>query len=264
VPKLRFDIENDNFDLLFAKLAENMGPLEKSQLPKELMFKMFRRGAVYDAKSSNKLGLAGKMYVLLKALNKRWILMVEDEKEGMTEGEFLAWKASLKKGGNTVEEAGKLISHGDFCLAGKELMDTYGRMNSLSVSPAYNFLIQNKNQKNTKIGEYKTQMEYICRFLSFYESQKKKWVMSIGIGMPEFLVLIFLYHGREMVSSQIYKEVYKYAYNASGTQIRLAFGSLQRKGLVDKIGRSKGVKLRITALGIAMANDIISKYAVNC
>jgi hypothetical protein len=241
-----------------------MGPLEKSQLPKELMFKMFRRGAVYDAKSSNKLGLAGKLYVLLKSLNKRWILMVEDEKEGMTEGEFLAWKTALKKGGNTVEEGGKLISRGEFVLAGKELMDTYGRLNSLSVSPAFNFLIRNKNQKNSKIAEYKAQMEYLCRFLCFYESNKKKWVMNIGIGMPEFLVLIFIYHGKETVSSQIYKEVYKYAYNASGTQIRLAFGSLQRKGLVDKTGRSKGAKLRITPLGISMVNDIISKYAVNC
>lgn len=264
MPKLRFDIECDNFDLLFAKLAENMGPLEKSQLPKELMFKMFRRGAIYDAKSSNKLGIAGKMYVLLKSLNKRWILLVEDDKDGMTEGEFLAWKASLKKGGNTIEEAGKLISRGEFALGGKELMDTYGRLNSLSISPAFNFLVKNKNQKNTKIGEYKSQMEYLCRFLSFYESQKKKWVMSIGVSMPEFLVLIFIYHGREVVSAQIHKEVYKYAYNSSSTQIKLAFGSLQRKGLVEKIGLNKGCKIKITAKGADMVNTIISQHAVNC
>jgi len=241
-----------------------MGPLEKSQLPKELMFKMFRRGAVYDAKSSNKLGLAGKLYVMLKSLNKRWILMVEDEKLGLSEGEFLAWKTGLKKEGNTIEEAGKLVSRGEFVLAGKELMDTYGRLNFLSVSPAFNFLVKNKNQKNSKIAEYKMQMEYLCRFLCFYEANKKRWVMNIGVSMPEFLVLIFIYHGGEVVSSQIHKEVYKYAYNSSSTQIKLAFGSLQRKGLVDKIGRSKGVKIRITPLGTAMVNDIISKYAVNC
>ena len=240
-----------------------MGPLEKSQLPKELMFKMFRRGAVYDAKSSNKLGIAGKMYVLVKSLNKRWIFLVEDDKEGMTEGEFLAWKASLKKGGNTVEEGGKLISRGEFALGSKELMDTYGRLNNLSVSSAYTFLVRNKNQNKSKTAEYKSQMEYLCRFLSFYEAQKKKWVMSIGVSMPEFLVLIFIYHGREVVSSQIHKEVYKYAYNSSTTQIKLAFGSLQRKGLIEKIGRSKGVKIRITGLGSSMVNDIVSKYAVN-
>lgn len=241
-----------------------MGPAEKSQLPKEILFKLFRRGATYDAKSTSKVGFLAKLYVLLKSLNKRWILLVEDQDRGMTEGEFLALKASLRRGENTIEAAGMLISSGTFVLGGKELMDAFGRLNNLSISPAYNFLVKNKNHKNTKIGEYKAQMEYICRFLSFYESKKKKWVMSIGVSMPEFLVLTYIYHGREVVSAQIHKEVYKYAYNSSSTQIKLAFGSLQRKGLVEKIGLNKGCKIKITAKGTDMVNTIISQYAVNC
>jgi DNA-binding MarR family transcriptional regulator len=264
VPKLKFDIECPNFDYAFDREAENMGPNERGQLPKELLFKIFRRGAAYDAKSTSKLGFLGKLYILLKSLNKRWILLVEDQDRGLTEGQFLSLKETIKKEGNTIEAARELISSGTFVLGGKELMDAYARLNNLSISPAYNFLVKNKNQNKSKILEYTSQMEYICRFLSFYESKKKKWVMSIGVSMPEFLVLSYIYHGREVVSSQIYKEVYKYAYNSSSTQIKLAFGSLQRKGFVEKIGVKKGVKIRITAAGSDMVNEIISKYAVNC
>jgi len=202
---LRFNIECENFDLYFEKMVSNMGPADKGQLPRDLLFKIFQRGFAYDAKSTNKLGFLAKLYILLKSLNKRWILIVEDENNGLTEGQFLSLKATLKKEGNTVEVANEFISSGTFVLGGKELMDAYGRLNSLSISPAYNFLVKNKNQNKGKIVEYRAQMEYIARFLSFYESNKKRWVMSTGVSMPEFLILTFIYHGREVVSSQIYK-----------------------------------------------------------
>lgn len=262
--KLKFDISCPNFDSYFSKSIENIGEQEKSSLPKELLFKLFRRGGIYDATSTNKLTFIAKLFILFKCLKKRWYIVVEDEENGMSVEQFWAFRKALGKRNYDLNNAGELISTGIFVLASKELAETYGHLNNLSVSNAYNFLVKTKNTEVSKFTEYRQRMDYITNLFSFYESQKKTWVMATGLSIPEFLVLTYIYSRGEVVSAQLHKTIYKYAYNSSSTQIKLAFGTLQRKGMVEKIGVNKAVKLKITAAGIEIIDHIFRKYALNC
>ncbi len=260
--KLKFDISCPNFDSYFSKSIESIGDQERASLPKELAFKLWRKGGIVDATSSNKLGFLAKVFVLWKVLKKRWVIIFEDE-AGMNEEQYFQFKANLKKREYGMVPSEDLVSTGSFVLGSKELFETFSRLNFLSVGPAYSFLVKTKNTEVSKSIEYTQQMTYLFRMLSWYESKKKRWVMDTGLSMPEYLVLIFIYERGDVVSSQIHKEIYKYAYNSSSTQIKLAFGTLQRKGMLEKYGVKKGVNIRITALGIDILHRIADKYIIN-
>lgn len=261
---LKFDVENENFSYFFLEQATKMSESQKELLPKELLYKIFTKGHRVNTKSSNKLSFLSKLFVLIRSLNKRWTLMIEDDEKGMTEAEYFEYKEKTKKRNYTSEVAGTFISEGNFVLANSELFNAFHRLNHLSISPAYNYLQKVKNKNYLKPDEYIRNMNYINRFISHYESQRKKIVLETGLTMAEWLVLTHLYSGTEMLGSFIYKEKFRYSYNSSSTKIKVAFGTLQNKGYIVKHGTKSGARLQITPLGKDKINGIMAKYVVNC
>jgi hypothetical protein len=157
-----------------------------------------------------------------------------------------------------------MIAEGMFITGNKELCDSFAYLNTLSMSGAYSYLKRAKNPIPNKTAEFKTQMQYIAKVFSFYEGNKKKWVAAHGLAIPEFLVLLYTYHGKEVVGAEMYKDVYRQAYQSSPTRIKTAFGTLQSKGYLKKTGSGKGAKMQITPLGVDITTTILTKYAVNC
>jgi len=256
--KLKFDIDNENFSHYFAKESALMSERQRELLPKELYFKLFKRGGTFDTTSTNKLSFLAKIFILIKALRKRVIILVEDEK-GMDVEEFFKYKDLLKKREYTISNSEEIIEDAVFILANKEIVDTYSLMNNLSVSPAYAYLTKAKNAQKNKVAEYKKQMDYICGWLVNYESNRKKIAMNMGLNMSEWFVLIALYNGNEVLGSSLYNQIYRYTFNSSKTKIKVAFGTLQNKQYIQKVGVSRGAKMRITALGIDKATEILNK-----
>lgn len=264
MPKLNFDIASDNFDYFFEKEVGLMGENQKELLPKELLYKVFSKGQRVNTKSTRKLSFLSKIFILFKALRKRVIIIVEDDANGMDEEEFFKWKKLTSKQNYGEDNASQLISQAAFILGNKELCDTFHRLNNLSVSPAYSYLINSKNKDYTKPNQWLNAMNYINRFLSNYESNRKKIAMQAGLSMAEWLVLIHIYHGKEVLSSSLYKEYYKYSYNTSATKLKGSYSNLQTRGFIEKIGVTNGAKIKITALGRDKVNEIMAKFVVNC
>lgn len=264
MPKLQFDIECTNFQYFFEAQAAGMTEGQREQLPKELLYKIFTKGFRVNTKMSGKLSFLAKLFILFKALKKRWIIIVEDDVNGMTEEEYFKLKALTKKRDYGQDNTNELISHGTFVLGCTELINTYTRLNHLSTSPAYNYLTRGKNKDYTKPDEYIRNMNYITRFLNHYDSQKKRIVMESGLTMAEWITLTYLYDGLEKNGSYLYKEKFKYSYNTSSTKIKVSFGTLQNKGLIVKHGTGKGTKLQITALGKEKTGSVIQKYVIDC
>jgi len=261
--KTLFDLSAENFDYYFANELNKISPESKDSLPEDVSFKIFRGGGKQNTTSTSKLGFIAKLFILWKALNKRWFLLVEDEENGLSTDDFLALRAAQKKRDYKFGTTQWLVSSGTFVLASKELSDSFAYLNRLSLSPSYNFLTKAKNKSSNGAAEWSKQMEYICNFIMTYEANKKRWVADYGISMPEWLVLIYLYHGKEVVGSPIYKSVYKRAYQSSPTKLRRCFGVLQSKGLMQKTGEGNGARLSITPLGKDIVNTILTKYAIN-
>lgn len=262
-PKTRIDISNDNFDHFFAKESALLTEKQRELLPRDFYFKLFKRGGTFDTTSTSKLSFLSKIFILIKALRKRVIILVEDEK-GMDEEEYFKYKKLIKSRDYSVSRSEDLIEDAIFVLANKEIIDTYSYLNLISVSPAYSYLVKAKNVPKNRVAEYKKQMEYVCKFITNYESNRKRIHMNSGLNISEWMVLIALYHGKEVVSSTLYNEIYKYTFNSSKTKIKVAFGTLQQKNYIQKTGQSKGSKIRITAFGIDKINEELQKNALLC
>lgn len=263
--KTKWDIDNENFNYFFAQESALMSEKQRFSLPKELYFKLFKRGGAVDTNSTYKLSFLAKLFILIKALRKRVFILIEDE-NGMDEEAYFKYREMLHKHKYTTTSADGLITDSTFVLANKDVMDTYSLLNRLSVSNAYNYLIKAKNplKIRSKTGEHLTNIVYVSRMLSYYESNRKRITMQMGIEFSEWLVLIHIFHGGFVKSSDIYKSWYKYSYNSSSTKIKKAFSTLQMRGYVVKIGERSNAKLEITALGRDKVCEIMDKFVVNC
>ena len=263
--KLKLDIQNTNFDQYFEKKVLDMSQSQKETLPKELLYKVFRNGGGFNGKNSSKLSFLSKIFILWRALKHNWFLVVEGEAgEGASVEEFIALKNAVKKGRNyDTESATDFLKSGTFVTGSKELMDTLGYLNNLSISPAYNFVSRSKNVPKSRVQVWKQHMTYMCKLFSNYEGLKKKMVMEKGLSMSDILVLMAIYDGKEVNGPVLSKGVYKHTYHTSSTQVKRSLGALLMLGLVAKTGNTSSSKFRITALGSNKIDEIMGKYIIN-
>jgi tRNA splicing endonuclease len=257
----KFDLQNENFEYYFQSQASLMGEAQRELLPKDIGYKIFKKGHIFDSKSSCKLSFLSKMFVLIRALRKKWILIVEDDVNGMSVEEFFKYKELHEKNLKS-KDSDDIISRGIFVLGCKELVDTFSKINTINLSPTYNYLIKSKNKLSVPKDQWIIASNYMSRFLVNYEANRKTIALRTKLNMPEFQVMIRLYAGEEVLSNTIWKDLYKYSFNSSKTKIKLAFGSLQNKGYIVKSGSTVATKLKITALGKDVLNEIFEKYIV--
>ena len=262
--KTLFDIDCEPLDLYFCHEIENITPTAKSDLPKDVAFKMFRGGGKFRTKSTSRLGFLAKLYILWKALNKRWWIFIEDEENGMTTGQFLELRKAYKKKDYSVDQANVLKSSGSLVLASKELGDNMTYLNRLSASGAYNYVMKGKNAPKSKVSEDTRQRAEVVKFLANFCSQQKKMVIGAGLTVPEFYVLMTLFDGKDLPGSFIYREKFSRAYQSSPSKIKLAFMTLQARGLIVRNGATRSATLQITSSGKELLNGMFEKYILNC
>lgn len=258
----KYDVISENFDGYFEQRTNKITEPQKTLLPRKLMIKLFRKGGrITNTLNTNKLNFIEKLYVLFRAFKSRWFIVVEDENGGSYE-DWLEFKKQVKKKELSEGNAQRTINEGHFFLANKELSDGFSYINELCAAPAYNYLIGAKNSKG--IAEWRKQRKYIAKFIVNYEGQKKRFLVNMGILLPEWYILVYVYSGEEVLSSSVYKDIFKYSFSASSAQIKKGLGTLQAKGFIVKKGNTKGATIKITAAGSDIVNQIVSKYIVNC
>lgn len=262
--KTLFDLDCEPLDLYFSHEMGKISITAKADLPKDVAFKMFRGGGMFRTQSTSRLGFLAKLYILWKALNKRWWILIEDEDNGMTPGQFIEARKALKKKDYSIEQAAVLKSTGTLVLASKELGDTLTYLNKLSASGAYNYVMKAKNAPKNKTAQDVSERAFIAKFLANYEAQKKSIISSAGLVMPEFYVLMTVFEGKDTQMSYISKDKFQRAYQSSTSKIKTAFGTLQARGLVAKTGVSRGATLQITSSGKELLNGIMDKFVLNC
>lgn len=262
--KTLFDLSSESLDLYFADQIPHLTPEAKDGLPRDIVFKLFRRGGDFNSKSTSKLNFLAKLYVLWRALNKRWWIVIEDENRGLTPGQFMELRKVAKERDYSMDQAQTIVLSGTLVLGTPELCQTLSYLNRLSTAPSYNYLVKSKNPAKNHVAESEKQAQYIVRFLIHWEGSKKNMVAQTGLNIPEVLVLLALYHGKEVQGATLYHGLYKRAYQSSPTKIKAAFRSLQNRGYINKFGATSDAMLQITALGKDVLRGILDKYAINC
>lgn len=260
---MKFDIQDENFNAYFEKVCASMSTEQKAELPEQLSNKLFIRRGLFNRKSTKRIGFLGKMFILFTAMRKRVFVIVEDD-QGMDIQTFRKYKSNARANNEyTLTEAGQMIMHTAFVLGSPEVMNSIGYLNGISASSAYNYLVGAKNHK-TKVGQISAERDYINRFINCYESNKKKWAKEFGVSMSEFLILTFLYDGREIQAMYLYNSAFKSAYHGGGSKIRAALCSLKDRGYILRQGEGKDSRTLITIEGKAIVDKILDKYALNC
>lgn len=262
--KTRIDLNSPNFDLFFAQeFKHKITPQGKEGLPRDIAFKIFRKGDEFNPKNTSRLSFMERMFVMWKALKKRWWIVVEDDERGLGMSDFCAEWQEQKKAPRSTE----FSESAHFILCSKEVGNVFAYLNELANGPAYNYALKSKNNFPNipnPAAEHAKRSEYLCRFLAHYEGNKKKMVAEMSISIPEFLVLLYLYYNKEVQGGVLYNDIFKRAYQSSPTKIKAAFRTLQFRGLIDKKGETRWSILNITPLGKDLINSILTKYIVNC
>lgn len=259
---MKFDISNENFDLYFIDAVSKMPPDVKETIPADLLWKLFSRNGKVNPNKAANLTFLHRLYYLWK-MKYRFFFHIEGENGGIRHEDFVQMREHIKHRDFGLDRAKEMEF--DFIVGGREFMETLEHLNKVSASPAYNFLMKKKGGRKpgtNKTTERVDQMTSIVQFLSDWEGNKKKWVIETGVTMPEFLVLMYCYHGKDVVGSEIYKGSFRRAYQSSPAAIKKSFGILQHKGYLKRTGIKAGAKMSITPTGKEMVNSILNKYAL--
>jgi hypothetical protein len=259
-----FDIESDNFELFFEKQLEGISEAGRAVIPRDVATKIFWMDGRLNPAGAKKLGFLAKIWILWRALRKRVFIIVENEETGIGLEEFVELREAIKRRDFGIKKAEGLAAQATFVTGNKELCDTMNYLNGLSASPTYNYLTKAKNFTSTKTAEHRRHMDYIVRFLRFYEGNKKKWIQEKQLHVPEYLVLLYLYDKDATRGSEMYLQTYRTAFQSSPSKIKNAFITLQRKGLIIKHNTGSAAKMQITPMGIDLMNYVLMKYAINC
>ena len=259
----KIDIRSENFDLYFYHELEKVPNERKEQIPKSLAQIIWGVGGQIKPKNIKHLNIFHRLYLLVKLCNKNFTVVVSDDEHGVKDME--AFNKLQKKKDFTISTGEEQFEAGRFILGGKELMSSLNYLNHVCHSPAYNYVVKLKGESIPHPGnDFNKQIKYLARVFKSWESQKKLWVNEFGLQMPEIYVLLTLYVDGELVGARIYQDIFRRAYQSGHSKIKLAFRTLQAKGMIERNGIKRGASMRITATGVDLIHKIIMKYAVNC
>ena len=261
----RYDIDNENFDNYFLRHISKITPEQKSRLPQELAFKVFRGGSF----SINSLTFMQKMYVLYCAFGKRVSILVEDDNEGLSYNEF----AKLERGYRGSQKRGDIVDDfnikGTFVLGMHDLVARLEYANHLcssnlwKLAKDYQKYQLNNIRLHDKQRQTKDAVRLLRKLLVYYEGNKKRMAIDYGIDPAEWLALLHFYDN-ETKAVPFVDETFKYSYNSNKQTLRGALVSLQHKGILDIRGsRPRNVFYYLTPKGVEILGKIIARYILN-
>lgn len=257
IPNRKFNIECENFDeycrLCFAKLT----PEQRQRLPYEIVKKLHL---------PHRLNFLQKAYAFSVALGRDcyFVLPPADEEETIDVRDFLKVRKSKSE---SVEIAEITLAKVGFVIATQELVDTFARAHIISVSPAAKYILRTRNKKKSKnapLEKISFDIAYVNELLDNYDRNRKVFLSNLGLSMTDLYTLRYMFDGKE---KNIYPmiEKYRYSFGASARSIYDSFPKLAHMGLLEitRAGSRKLMKYKITTKGLALCNEIISKYITN-
>jgi predicted transcriptional regulator len=258
--KWKWDFVNDNFDEFVAAHIMAITPEQMQKLPSEIAFKI-KKGS---KSATGSLSFLQKLYFLYKHRRSRFFVVFEDQEKGFSMQQFEEYRQNFKHRTPSISEAEQLSAEFGFCFGSKEVIESLDYLNMLSVGPAYKYIIQQRNAsvRSAKVKNFKESITHIIRMLTFYEANKKRIGVDLGVAVPEWYILMHLYE-KESKGSEAYNSKFKGAYNSNKVQLIKALTTLAAKGLIEKFGGNKFASYRITAEGTELVHKILYKYVLD-
>lgn len=255
----RIDLQNEAFDLYFADAARNLTQRQREVLPSTVYRGLFVKNQTYKISS---ISFFRKLYILLRALNKRFFLVIEDEENGLSTDAFIKLKEA-EKNKEIIEDTPFEQSLGfSFCLADKDLVDWLSYINGLCNAPAYSYSLKLKNENLKQFPKYKEQVRYLGKMFLSYEKNKIKIQKDMRVTMAEFYLLLHLYDGEKKPLTSFYNGAFKDTPGCSRRTITDALRKMLFEKSIERFNSCRYAEYKITPYGTQMINEIMKKYMI--
>jgi DNA-binding MarR family transcriptional regulator len=261
--KTDIQLNSENFELYFLKQIESMTEAAKEALPGDISRVLLYRDGRVRKHTAYRLGFLAKLWVLWRCAKKRVWIVVENEDSGLNLEEFVALGEAIKQRDFGVPRAEDLQVTARFVTSDRELSNTFDYLSRVSNSPAYNYLVKEKNFKPApnKMAEHDKRMRYLVRVIRDYESNKRRWMQSKGLTKASFLALLYFYDREECSANALAKEVTRGS-SFAGRTLSNTVAQLSALGYVERTGVKKNSLARITPKGTSVINYIINNYVI--
>jgi len=256
----RIELQNEAFDLYFAASAGNLTERQREALPLPVYRSLFLKNQKFKLTS---ISFLRKLYVLLKALNKRFFLIVEDEENGVSPEAFMAIVEAEKNKERVPDTPWENSINYSFCLADKSLVDWLSFLSGICENPAYSYAQKLKVENLKSFPRYKEELKYLLAMFIRYEMGKKKIEKNKGVSVSEFYLLMHLYDGAWKGLATFYKELFMQIPGCSRRTMTDAIRKMLIEKTVEKKGNSRLLQYRITPYGTQFINEVMNKYVLS-
>jgi len=254
----KYDIYNENFENYFRDLMATISLEQRERLPDDLLHKIFKKGVL----NTGDLSFKEKTYILSIAFNKHTTIVIEDERNGLTEKDF---KASTRAQAGRITNTEVLENpsvRSSFILSDKELFNSIMYINHLQCTDIYRLIRRinpkERNKRDKSFAETREALRGLTTLLLSYEKNKKRLVMEHGLDVPQIYALLF-FAGGERLGTDFYNREFKYAYSANARLLAKTLTGMHAKGLLKRRGGRKLVKYDLSARGIAILDKVLNK-----
>lgn len=256
---IKADLQVENFNRFFAIKAKEMTPLQKERLPAEVLARVFKgRGRI----STERLSFLHQVYILQRAMNIETYILVGDENNGIGVKDWEMFKRQQNGKRTDSTEINHYLSSGIFVLGSRELMEYMDHLNMLSLTPLCNYILKLKNREASRVQPFQRELELVASAIVKYEGSRKKIVRQKGLSISDWLILLYLVDGKEGGATPIYTDVYKDSMNATRTNFFSSFKKLREIGYIQRFGKGKSTKYKITALGKSIVREVFNSYII--
>lgn len=256
----KIQLQNEAFDLYFAAAASNLSQRQRESLPLTIYRGLFLKNQNFKVSS---LSFMRKLYILLKALNKRFFLVIEDQENGISPDNFMAFVQAEKARELMPDSPWENSVNYSFCLADKSLVEWLSYLGGICDSPAYKYSLKLKNENLKQFPKFKEEITYLTKLLVRFETKKRAIERDRGITMSELYLLLYLYDGGKKKLPSFYNDVFKYTIGCSRRTMTDALRKMLFEKSVEKFGGFRTSEYRITPYGAQMVNEIIKSHIVS-
>lgn len=256
----KFDLQMENFDGYFEWTVKGMSPEQRNKIPDNLKKKLILQSN--GKMRPSKLAFAEKLFILQKAFDKKWYIVVEGQQgeEAMSMEHYQKFREQRLWNDVRSSEANLMLVDGSFVVGDKDLIRWLFHLNDVCVSGAYNYGLKVRNVRPQNIFKERKSLHYFIRLLLFYEGSKRRIIRDFSLSMPEFYCLLYFYDGEKKKASPLYEDVLSAAVSLNKGIILRAIKRLNDKKYLDRYGSGQDTNYSITSFGINVVNDILVKY----
>lgn len=257
-----YDIYNENFESYFNAKIDNITSIQKSQLPNDLLSKLFKG----KKRLSGMLSFKEKVYILHTCFDVHVQVYIHDKDLELAPEDYKCVKEAKSGKMTNSELLERRRVQAGFVMSDKNLFQSLSYMNHIYTSEIYTmFRSIDKLSRTIKDRNYargKSVIAGVTDLILKYEQYKKRIIMENDLTPQRLYVLMYFSTG-EKYGKHFFQRDFQYAFNSSARMLSGAVRYMTDMGYLIKRGDKGNWRYTLSTKGTVLLDRIISKVIDN-